>query len=84
MPEDLIEQKCGGAVRVQLVVCIWVRVRRFFLVGAAGFFNVMMQKISFVFAAAWLHKVDLVMGKKKFTKDSLFNFHPAPRFVKEC
>ena len=62
MPEDLIEQKWGGAVRVQLVVCIWVRVRRFFLVGAACFFNVMVQKISFVLAAAWLHKVDLVMG----------------------
>ena len=29
--------------------------------GATGFFNVMMQKFYLVFAAALLHKVDLVM-----------------------
>ena len=38
--------------------------------GALSFFNVMMQKFYFVFAAVLLHKVDLVMlsmPKKKFT-----------------
>ena len=38
--------------------------------GATGFFNVMMQKLYFMFAAAMLHKVDLVMlsmQKMKFT-----------------
>ena len=37
---------------------------------ATGFFNAMMQNVSFVFAAALLHKVDLVilsMQKMKFT-----------------
>ena len=51
---------------VQLVVCMGVR--RFFglvLGGATGFLNVMMQMLYFVFAAALLHKVDLVISMQK-------------------
>ena len=50
---------------------------------------VMMQKMKYCidFAAALLHEVDLVMLsmqelKLGVIKDSLFDFHPAPRFVK--
>ena len=70
-----------GSVRVDFLDSFW---------GATGFFNVMMQKFYFVFAAALLHKVDLVilsMQKNEVhgvIRDSLFYFHPAPRFVKEC
>ncbi len=47
-------------------------VRRFFgvVLAAAGVFNVVMQKLYFVFVAALLHRVDLVMlsmPKMKFT-----------------
>ena len=43
--------------------CVRVSVRRFLdsFLEAIGFFNVMMQNFYFLFAAAWLHKVDLVM-----------------------
>ena len=55
--------------------------------GATGFFNIMMQRFYFAFAAALLHKVVLLMQNIEVhgvKKDSLFYFHPAPRFVKEC
>ena len=71
--------------------CVGVSVRIFFInfLDLFGGFNVMMQKFYFVFAAALLHKVDLVMlsmQKMKFTGEKRipFSFHPAPRFVKEC
>ena len=57
--------------------------------GAKGFFNVMMSNMYFVFAAALLHKVDLLMFSMQkneghsVLKDYLFYFHPAPKFVKE-
>ena len=42
--------------------------------GATGFFNAMMQKFYFVFAAALLHKVDLVMlSMQKMKFDSRRN-----------
>ena len=48
---------------VQLVVCMGECTTEFLdsFSGAIGFFNVMMQNFYFVFAAALLHKVDLVM-----------------------
>ena len=57
---------------VQLVVCMGEYTQLFFVSfwGATGFFNVMMQKFYFVFTAALLRKVDLVMlsmQKLKFT-----------------
>ena len=66
--------RAGCRVRGRLMFSwwhVWVSVRRFLdsLWGAAGFFNVMMH-LFFVFAAALLHKVDLVMlsmQKMKFT-----------------
>ena len=56
--------------------CVWVSVRRYFgfVWGATGFFNAMMQKFYFVFAAALLHKVDLVMlSMQKMKFDSRRN-----------
>ena len=42
----------------------------------------------FVFAAALLHLYKVELDAKNevhgVTKDSLFYFHPAPKFVKEC
>ena len=61
-----------GSSDVQLVVCMGECTQIFLdsVLGATGFFNVMMQKFCFVFAAALLHKVDLVMlsmQEMKFT-----------------
>ena len=48
---------------VQLVVCMGDCTQIFLdsFRGETGFFNVMMQKTYFAFAAALLYKVDLVM-----------------------
>ena len=72
--------------------CVWVSVCRFFgfVLGLRGFFDVMMQKTYFVFAAALLRNVDPVMlSMQKHEVSCVIKrfpvfFHPAPRFVKEC
>ena len=60
---------------VHLVVCRGECTHNF--LDLFGGFNVMMQKFYFVFAAALLHKVDLVMlsmQKMKFTGKKRFPF----------
>ena len=54
-----------GVLRCRLVFNWWrvwgsVRISFGFVLGAADFFNVMMQRFYFVFAAALLHRIDLV------------------------
>ena len=58
-----------GSSDVQLVVCMG-ECTQVFWSRFGGIFNVVMQKLYFVFVAALLHKVDLVMlsmPKMKFT-----------------
>ena len=55
--------------------CVWVSVRRFFCIrfgGPTGFFNVIMQNVYFVFAAALLHEVDIVMFSMQKNEVLLF------------